>query len=317
MKIEDVKEMIACLEDGRSLFYYFKDRYCFDLLCYEMERHQWQTVSAQQLKSHRYAKFLGRTALKKLVANSGHGCITYEDLVFNRPCDQTAFNLSLSCWGNGHRYRDQTTRNKSNLVLQLNFNNQHINRYQQLIKPHRNAHPFTYWGHPVRKDKRCTLAWVRMDVSLETNEVLIEEVQNDWLRRAAWQLTREQRICCEAARERSHALYGMGGDFEDLRRYVEQELAFYREIWSEAALMAAIDFIRHTLGLTRIFYHSFTTGNILKRVCGEPPKSLYTQLPKKFGFERTREPPEFLQSNKTVRRLLKKCSQPEWFYLQV
>ncbi|MBT2971011.1 MAG: hypothetical protein B6D72_16935 [gamma proteobacterium symbiont of Ctena orbiculata] len=33
---------------------------------------------------------------------------------------------------------------------------------------------------------RETLAWARLDVDLERNEVLIEEVQSDWVRDMAW-----------------------------------------------------------------------------------------------------------------------------------
>ncbi|MBT3027590.1 MAG: hypothetical protein KME48_10520 [Candidatus Thiodiazotropha sp. (ex Ctena orbiculata)] len=45
---------------------------------------------------------------------------------------------------------------------------------------------------------RETLAWARLDVDLERNEVLIEEVQSDWVRDMAW-LQRWLNRCDSAA----------------------------------------------------------------------------------------------------------------------
>lgn len=61
-------------------------------------------------------------------------------------------------------------------------------------------------------------------------------------------------------------------------------------------LAAAIKVLREDLNIKRIFYHSFESGNILKGFEGDwlPPRSLYTQLPKRFCFQPTNEAPAML-----------------------
>ena len=210
------------------------------------------------------------------------------------PSEITPFVLTLNGWGDSDRGWDQTSRNQCNLVLQLNFDGFHMQEYHRLVKP--NDHyrdgegPFEYLGHPVCQKQRKTMSWIRMDIDFSTNEVLIEEIQNDWLRKA---------------------------EYEDLKYYVEQVLTPYQNIWAEASMAAALRFIRDELGISTVFYHSFDTGKKIKAVCGSPPRSMYTQLPKQFGFESTQESPEFLMQDKVSRRYIKSIKNPNWFRLSV
>jgi hypothetical protein len=59
------------------------------------------------------------------------------------------------------------------------------------------------------------------------------------------------------------------------------------------------------LGLHRIYYHTWESGNRLKyledKSWGQPPRSLYTALPKRFCFDTTHEAPGFLLKGRATR----------------
>ncbi len=52
---------------------------------------------------------------------------------------------------------------------------------------------FKYTGHPIHKT-RNSIAWARIDLDYLTGEVLIEEIQNDWLRQAKRHLIISKRL---------------------------------------------------------------------------------------------------------------------------
>ena len=154
---------------------------------------------------------------------------------------------------------------------------------------------------------------------LKTDEVLIEEVQNDWLKRASSTLARARK---RKARNPSMKLRNpvpySDADFESLERYVDTVLEPYQKIWAEASLTAALKFIRKELGINNVFYHTFDTGTKIKQVFGKPPKSMYTKLPKQFGFELVERAPEFLMKDKTARRYLQAINKKQtasWYRL--
>ena len=108
------------------------------------------------------------------------------------------------------------------------------------------------------------------------------------------------------------------GDFSyaEIKTYADDVLAPYAKVWEEAMLSATIGFIHHELGLQKIYYHSFEQGALLKNIKGsKPPRSLYTRLPKQFGFQKTPEGPEFLMREKRVQKLQRKVKDPYWFKL--
>ena len=83
-------------------------------------------------------------------------------------------------------------------------------------------------------------------------------------------------------------------------------------------LAATITFIRDELGIENIFYHTAHTGHKLKRIGGgKPPRSLYSQLPKRFCFGKVKTAPEFLMQDKYFRRVHKKINNPEFYYLKL
>ena len=59
-------------------------------------------------------------------------------------------------------------------------------------------------------------------------------------------------------------------------RYAEDVIDRHGRIWDEAMLSAAIWLLRQEIGVRRIFYHTFDSGNILKGLHKDrchPPRS--------------------------------------------
>ncbi len=71
MKKEDAQEVISCLPKGRTKFHYFKDRYCFELLDYEIKA-RGGVLSLNELRSSRFAKFLTKPSVKSRLAVLNH-----------------------------------------------------------------------------------------------------------------------------------------------------------------------------------------------------------------------------------------------------
>ncbi len=314
MKQEELGEVLACLGNERTLFYYFKDRYCLDLIDWHMVKMKRQSLPISQLNNSSVKKFIQKPVVKEIIKHCGNGFLTKEIIEAFWPHDFLTFTLTLDCWGEGDKGYDQTSRNQRNLVLQVNFDNKHTSEYQRLLRPDDHYGPFEYWCHPVRQDAKKTMSWIRMDFDFSTNEALIEEIQNDWLRQANGELIRvKKRLSRKSTLKPGDIVHGIHCDYKDFEYYVEKVLKPYRKLWAEASMLAAIQFIRDTLGISTIYYHSFSTGNKLKKIYGLPPKSMYTQLPKQFGFELTEEAPEFLAKDKHAKRYIKAIKNPQWY----
>ena len=80
------------------------------------------------------------------------------------------------------------------------------------------------------------------------------------------------------------------------QRYLKIAWRPYAEGWEEVALAAALFFIVEELGLTCVYMHEFETGNRIKNINPRwtPPRSLYTRLPRRFGFALGEKTPSFL-----------------------
>ncbi len=314
METNTAKEIIECLPDDRTLFYYFKDRYCPVLLKY----YAGQGKKISDIKSSRFSKLLNKPIAKKLLSNCGNGFISANDCDSLWDTKPDVFALTLSTWGGKDWKYHQTSRPGVNLVLQLNFSNKHDQIYKEKIKPCGNYKPFDCCSHPTNKGNRNTLAWARIDIDFNGDEALIEEIQNDWIRYAKWELEEMEEIL----RKRPNAtpsedLYGINGSYQQLKSYVD-ELNYYLKIWPEAMLTAAISFIKEEIGINNIYYHSFETGAKLKHIgYTKPPKSLYTKLPEQFCFTKTKTVPKMLETNSSTRRILKKIPSKEWYQLNL
>lgn len=309
------QEVIACLPRGKTRFDYFKDRYALLLLSYVVGK----AANIGGLRRSRFGRLLGKPAVKRLLATSGDGLIYPEQI--NSAWEEPSLNflLTLSTWKGRYQPWNQTSRPGDNLVLQLNFTSQHRRDYIRLVKP-LSSSQYINWGHPVMRQKertfyRDTLAWARIDFDYSTDEALIEEIQTDWLREARSHLERERRHVkryndsnpfCQFYEER----------LQNLEHYVNHTLRPYYAVWDEAMLAATIQFIRNELGIRKIFYHTFDTGRLIKRIPDTPPRSLYTALPRSFCFEEVDTAPRFLQRS-LRRRLAKFRGELKWFQLDL
>lgn len=308
-----VDEIIACLPQGKTFFYYFKDRYALMLLAQAVA----DEMSITALKQTPYARLLNKPLIKQYLAKAGNGQLKRDTLDAIWEPEPLIFLLGLSTWGN--KRKDswyQTSRAGYNLVLQLNFSNQHEAAYRALVKPRHN-HVFNpYAMHPIAKEPcgamfRNTLAWARIDLDFEHDQALIEEIQSDWVREVRdMEGELKDYMDNEPMYER-----GMNGRKRHVSKYLNQIITPYIRIWDEAMLAATLHFIRNELGIRTVFYHSFETGAVLKQC--NPPRYLYRDLPRRFCFEKTSEIPAFLQGNKLVKKALCKVRRAYWYRLSL
>ncbi|QJT07414.1 hypothetical protein [Oceanidesulfovibrio marinus] len=266
-------------------FYYFKDRYALMLLRHFVG----EGKSVREIKESPFAKLLGRPVLKELLARRGGACITGDDLVSIWPAVPECFHIAIDDWGSETNERHswcQTSRPGMNLVVMLNFSNTHNNMMFGGV-PNQLHRYFCYEDHP-HTNGQCTMAWSRVDIAEDGGEALIEEVQNDWLREAEWYLyLYDEDKGPRGVSPKEHRC---------LVRYAHAVLERYAPIWQEAMLAAALQVLKNDLGIGTIYYHTFEGGNLLKNMTDDfaPPRSIYTQLPKRFCFPPTTETPAML-----------------------
>ncbi len=311
MDLQTIEEIKACLPQGKTTFHYFKDRYALMLL----KMHIGGQCKISDLKRTAWGRLLNKPLLRELCAGSGDGYLTSEDFDYVWKEPSRPFLLSLSQWGGRSPYWQQTCRKGYNLVLQLNFSNQHTIPFHRMVKEQDRCYLRSY-SHPVmhpgdRELFRETLAWARIDLDFDSNEALVEEIQNDWLRNAEWWLSVE----CEKPVNNT-----IGQPIVTAaERYLKSVLAPYRTMWDEALLAACIEFIVKELGIATIYYHEHQSGAWLKAIKQRlPPRSLYSDLPKKFCFERTERDPVFLRNDRYFQKRKRKYKKDiNWFVMNL
>lgn len=310
MDLSTIKEIMACLPKDRTFFYYFKDRYALLRLAALAQQ---TDLSISTLRQSPYAPLLDKPLVKQVLANCGRGMVRAQDLLDYWPAKTQTLLLKLGHWGGDEDRRwQQTCRPGYNLVLQLLFANDHDRQYRRLFRPRYDGY-FNYSCHPIAKRHkkafyRETLAWARIDLDWHTGEALIEEIQSDWISDARRLLKKLQQG------DDLEYEYGIQGQRAQVLHYLQTVLADYAKLWDEAMLSAALNFIQQELGLKNVFYHEFTTGAALKGMTDcLPPRSLYSKLPRRFCLQPVKYAPEFLQRDKTCRRVLKKIRHPVFF----
>ncbi|OZG74525.1 hypothetical protein BTA51_05865 [Hahella sp. CCB-MM4] len=308
-----IREVMGSLPKERTLFWYFKDRYAPYLLQKELEERGPRTVG--ELKRCRFAKLLQKTVCKPLVSQAGNRPVMANEFAAIWPEVSKPYVLTVDKWGGLTDFHwNQTSVPGWNLVLQMNFSNEHDHEYRCLFG--KDFDHFEFYSHPVHRGKRNTLAWARIDLDFNEGVALIEEIQTDWIREA-----RDAFKDATEARKAKKNTFKLWSDELDVGRmctYYERVLTSHTEQWAEAMLTAAVSFIRDELGFKTIFYHSYETGKSLKHIGRRgPPRSLYTELPKKFCFEETDQGPQFVVTHKEVRRMWKKLKYKKWFVLNL
>lgn len=221
---------------------------------------------------------------------------------------ENCFRLSLDVYGeeSGNWRWKQVSRKGVSLVLQLNLNLSITEKLKRCYVDD-DGDPFcSYHRHPAREGDFPTLGWARLDFDLETGEALIEELQSDLLRDF-----REVTERAHRARKSGDSFFSKWGtDFHTDRviRLWQEHFSELERSWNEALLSASLWFLVSELGMKRIFYHTFETGSYLKGITGRrPPRSLYTDLPRRFCFEETGEVPELLAAEKDWKKRVRKA----------
>ncbi len=308
MRLNEAREIIDCLPKGKTRFYYFKDRYALLLLSLAAEEHR----SKKELRSSRFARLLDKEVVREALSQSRGSELAAEDVDAVWPVRYECYFLTLAIWGSNRRdVYYQTSRNGFNIVLQLNFSSEHDDPYRRLVDPS-DRRPFEYGGHPIATGQFHTLAWARLDIDLANEQALIEEIQNDWIRKAL----RARRV---AARQRGPR-YRWGSKVNNNRviRYVDNNLKRHEAIWHEAMLSAAIWFLRCELGVRKIYYHTHESGARLKSIEYRlPPRSLYTRLPRRFCFAETDEVPGLLAASTRSRVRRERLEQARFFEMRL
>jgi len=295
-----LESIIDVLPRGRTVFYYYKDRYALLLLEYVVRA----GCRVADLKQGDFAGLLKKPMVQDVLARCPGGRIERRDLQVAWPRETFGYRLTLSRWPRAEKWRrnwHQTTRRGVNLVLQLNFALPSSRRFRAAVERGDARAPWD--SHPIADGAEVTLAWARLDVDLDTGEGLIEEIQSDWVRQQAYR---------SAARLRDP-------DSRSWYDYVDRVLLPCARLWDEAMLSATIWFLCSELGLRRIFYHSFESGSRLKHIAWrKPPRSLYSRLPRRFCFRLTHNGPLFIR-NTADRRLGNDFRDPttRWFVLSL
>lgn len=300
MQRDELKEILQCLPEYRTRFYYFRDRYALLLLRLAISNE----VSKQDIKKTPFSKLLDKAVVQAALDRHRDQLLSADHFDAYWPVNYECFYLTLGAWGSRRANNFlQTSRKGFNLVLQMNFSSKHDVPYRKLVDPD-DYRPFEFGGHPVAKGSLHTLAWSRLDLDLSTGEALIEEIQNDWIREALW----ARRY---ASRQRGPNYY-WGSKLQNdwVIRYVDTVLHRYERIWDEAILAATLWFLREEIGVRKVFYHTHESGAKLKKISHRlPPRSLYTKLPKRFCFGETDEVPGLLKKNVRSAARLKMLEQ--------
>lgn len=294
-------------------FHYYDDRESPWLLARAMG----ERVSISALKASPEARFLNRPLVKPMVAACG-GTLALADVAAAANADGVAwdglskvaslgvlaaleatwhdFELTFAAWGFDDRIHPadrQTSRPGGNLVVQVAFPSDHALLLTGLAVPELRSMS-EYDLHPIRRGGRPTLSWARIDI--EDGVALIEEVQTDWMRSAAFRFARARHIEARSRNLRALALY-------------EAQLQHrYGKLWPTVTLLATLHVLAEFLGVREAYMHQPRAGAAFKGIGGiAPPVSLYTRLPKSFGFRAVNETPPFLRRRR--KRLVAKLAR--------
>jgi hypothetical protein len=307
----DLDLVLGTMPQGRVPFPYYRGRYAAQMLSYLCE----PARPVRELRSTPFARLLQQPRLQERLASCGDGLLRASDLLAYWPERPTWYRLSFARWGEdddadwnqNSRARGQT------LVVRVNFDGEHDRRFAELLREG-GRRLFDHSGHPVETgDSLNTLAWARIDLDLDSGEALIEELQSDWTRDACdyeqW-LRKHSKSWGNSYVVKT--LKEHGRDATHYRRYFEEVLAPHAKVWAELTLSAALHVLVAELGIRRVWIHTPESGVRWKRIGGvAPPRSLYSQLPRRFCFRRVGAQPGFLDAARArMRKSCQRCSGP-------
>jgi hypothetical protein len=310
MEYSQLNNILDKLPKEKTLFYYQKDEFALFLL----QRAFLKETSTNELKKSIFSNLLNKDIVRKRLASMNNKKIKKNDFNININHKHHCYILSCGSWGSDNWWeRDyyQTSRSGYNIVLRLNFSNQHDSVFNALLS-HANRAIFECQSHPIDQ-KRITLAWSRIDLDLDKGEALIEEIQNDWLRLLNEQIKLFlERILLNHELDNIDQCKTLFGDQGLVKHYICNIIKVQSKIWSEAMMTATILFLYREFNIKKIFYHSNESADAYKYYGdSKPPKSIYSSLPKKFCFSLTQKRPDFLSYENRINNLHKGLKMKE------
>ncbi|MBI1182631.1 hypothetical protein GC194_00055 [bacterium] len=310
MTTDEVEELKAIFEEPADVYYY-KDKHLIDRLLGKTNA----SILLSSLKQMPEKVLLQKEWFKKeIMSKCQNAALQRAQLAHYWPADTTRFVITTAAWGTAPAkyYKDswyQTSRSGFNLVLQVNFCEEHNQKYYSLLKPVESpVGIFNTTAHPVAK-KFKTLGWLRLDIDFETNEVLIEEIQNDWLRNLKWTAAFVAGGTTDDLQKRRLEDRGIRASLYDFYLY-QQYLSKYAKQWDEMLLTVGLQFITNELQPAALWMHTFESGLLFKDLYrSKPPKSLYSALPPKMGFVKVDETPAFIAKESYLKRYVRKAAR--------
>lgn len=317
MKPETIEDIRAATP-GPMPFLYFEDRESPWLLGRLMPG----PARIAEIRRTAYARLLDRPALRPVTARAGGvldprllaqvadpevalapGAAPLRNAAARAGLDAALgqalvpYRLTLGRWREEdapwHWRNAQMSRRGANLVLQVNFPADHDAAFDALLGRKLRDH-FECPAHPVSRGRPITMGWARIDLDRVDGEALIEEIQSDWFRLARWWGHGQPK---RTRRARHQTPAGV---------YLGEVMPAYERGWERVVMLAALWFLTARLGIGRVYIHRPAGGARLKRIRHVlPPRSLYTDLPRRFCFEETNDAPRFLMRDrgKAVRNL--------------
>jgi hypothetical protein len=315
MRMSEARELAATLHRSRPEITYFPHRYAAWLL----GRAVGEGAPARAIKGSAHGRFFENRLVRSVAARAGDGVLTRSALEGVEPSRAEVYPIGVGTWGpddkeeEGWRGWYQTTRAGANLAVLLYFPLRHDAAYRRLLDPAGRL-PAVCFDHPHARAPRIALAWARIDVDLARGEALVEEVQSDWIRHFTGLWSWAARADSERVRDREVQSYFANprARFSAFERYWLRVLAHHRTWWAEATLFAALWLLVDRLRVRRIYYHTHEGGRLRKQIDWRaPPRSLYTELPERFGFALTREPPRLAGAS------VASLTDPPWYRLDL
>ena len=298
MDLESLQLIREVLPKGRTLYYDFPNRYAVILLKKFLGS---GGKNISEIKASKLAPLLEKECVKGVISEVGRNWLAADDLSLAWPKNISAYRLTLGTWPDEderpNRGWYQVTRWGWSLVLRLNLVREHKQELASDVPYWKDYNDFSF--HPVETGEELTLAWSRIDLDFEAGEALIEEIQSDWVRDVN-----------EYAQQQDQSS-------NEWQKYYDLTLKPMARTWPETMLSATLWFIFEELSIERVFYHTHESGAVLKRIqADKPPRSIYSDLPRKFCFRVTHNGPKFVRDSKN-RELSRVFASPDtrWYIM--
>ncbi len=317
MEKDEVEEILGVFEGYREKFPYIKDGFALTRILDETG----DGKCVGDIRKGPNGRLLNLPLVREFIRLAGSGKLT-PDLFFYRSPDPTDLYLvTLDQWGSDRKYWgrswEQMARPGFNLVVQLNLSGIQLERMRRVDPGLLEYLTPRYSSHPVRDDGNITVGWARVDMDIRTGVALIEEIQSDWIRDAVQLRNTVTKLSVKEDINRATLKRQRKLPRKHWLEYLDS--ADFRRVethWAEATLEATCQFLRKEIGITETYFYDFDTGCRFKGLLDDdwqPPRSLYSNLPKRYGMERVAEVPPFLMKKRS-RHLRKIISQSPAFF---